>query len=393
VRILIIYSYFCTPKGYWSTRWYEFARRWVAEGHDVQVLSAPYEKSDIPKKAGDYEYDGIKLKVYNSPDNNRNTKASRAWNAVKFAMLSSLHVVKNNYDVVVASSGPLSVALPMLVASKFKKSATVFEVRDLWPDAAISMGVIKNNLLIKALHGFEKWAYHSADYVVTTSVGQQKHILKKYGKLKVDCISNSSDSYLFNETKDNVIKAKYEGQKLILHLGSLGFIHNCKYWIDLAAEIKNPNYHIVFIGDGNERTVLEHLALEKNLKNVEFIGIIPKTELSQWTSIAAVSLFSTLSTDVQETCSPNKLFDSLEAGLPLIQTTKGWISEMVSEYKVGLNISASSPKEAARQVEEYLEDEGELRAASIRAKKLAELKFNRDNLSSQYLELLNKIVA
>lgn len=393
MRILIIYSYFCTPSGSWSTRWYEFARRWVACGHDVQILSAPYEKSDIPSQKGNYDYNGIQLKVFNTRDDNRQSKLLRAWNAYRFAIKSSLHVLRNNYDLVLASSGPLSVAIPMIIAKRFKKNKTIFEVRDLWPDAAISMSVINNKLLIKVLQSLEKSAYQNADYVVSCSVGQQRHILKKYGQLNIECISNSSDSYLFPEIEKSELELKYQGKKLVLHLGSLGFIHNCGYWLDLAAEIEMSDICFVFIGDGNDRADLERIAKAKKLQNVEFVGIIPKTKLVQWTSIAVASLFSTHPTEEQETCSPNKIFDSLEAGLPLVQTTKGWIYEMVKHHKVGLNLDISNPIQAAKDLENYLSQPTELHNASIRAKQLAQSNYNRDSLSTQYLDLLNRIVA
>jgi len=135
LNIFVIYQYFGTPSGSWSTRIYEFTKRWVSNGKEVTVITAPYEKSDI--KANGFisrqEVDGIKLIVINAADSNRDPIFKRGFNALLFAFMSVYYAWKMNYDLLLASSGPITVGLPLILAKKFRNKKTVFEVRDLWP--------------------------------------------------------------------------------------------------------------------------------------------------------------------------------------------------------------------------------------------------------------------
>ncbi|MFM1771019.1 MAG: hypothetical protein RLZZ71_161 [Bacteroidota bacterium] len=403
MKIVLVYQYFGTPKGSWSTRAYELTRRWVAKGHEVTVITAPYEKSDIESDTfiSQQVIEGVKLVVINSGDSNRLPKFKRVFRALLFSVVSSYFVLRIKANVVIASSGPITVGIPGLVGKFFKRIPLVFEVRDLWPDGGIEMGLIRGKIAIKASRWFERLIYKNSKLIITASIGQEAHIKNRYPNLNYLTIPNASDLDLFGESDfkaEICIPEEFMNCPLFLHIGSLGFIHNCFYILEAAKILKQmgleKELNVVFIGAGSERNELERFVNENELGNIHFLGLLPKTELPNWLNHATATLFTTLNNPVQDTCSPNKIFDSFAAGLPIIQTSQGWIKELVNENYCGLNVNPNNPREMAEAMIYLLENKEENEKMRINSISLARSDFNRDRLAEKYLyslTALNKI--
>jgi glycosyltransferase involved in cell wall biosynthesis len=400
LKILYIYQYFGTPKGSWSTRVYELTRRWVEQGHDVTVITAPYEKSDIKSHTfiSHQEVEGIRLIVINSGDSNRLSKTNRVFRALLFSVISTYFVLRTKANVVIASSGPITVGIPGLAGKFFKRIPLVFEVRDLWPDGGIEMGLIRGKMAIKASRWFECFIYKNSGLIVTASIGQEAHIKNRYPSLNYLTIPNASDLDLFAESdfkSEKSIPEEFSNRPLFLHIGSLGFIHNCFHILKAAKDIKEMGFekelNIVFIGEGSERMSLEFFVRENNLKNVHFMGLLPKQDLPKWLHCSTATLFTTLNNPVQDTCSPNKIFDSFAAGVPIIQTTQGWIKELVKDNYCGVNVDPNDTKEMAGAMIYLIENKSELARMKHNSSHLANTGFNRDVLAEIYLKNLEAI--
>lgn len=390
MKILIFYQYFGTPNGSWSTRFYEFARRWVQAGHEVTIVTAPYEKSDI--KANGFisrqTIEGIKLIVINTPDSNRVSILKRAFNSVLFSITSSYFALTQKTDLVISSSGPITIGIPGLMAKFFRQKPFIFEIRDLWPGGGIEMGKIKNKWLISFALRFEKLLYNKANLVVACSNGQKNNIQKRYSNIKCVTIPHGGDLDLFDIKK--TITDISKDAKLFTHIGSLGFIHNCKLILEAADIIKKAGMEndikIIFIGDGAERNELELMKQNLELNNIEFWGLLPKKELPKWVKSSTATLFTTLDNETQNTSCPNKIFDSFAAGVPIIQTTTGWINELIEKENCGINVSPNNPKELAEAILKLVDDEILHEKLSVNAERVARTLFNRDLLANQYLE-------
>ena len=151
MRIVYFYQYFGTPKGSWSTRVYEFTRRWVQSGDSVTVVTSVYDKSDLKpdKLVSRFDIEGIDVRVINVKQSNKHGKWLRFFTFATYAAFSCWYALFLKADVVVASSGPITVGLPGLVARYLRRIPFVFEVRDLWPEGAVQLGIISNPLLIR----------------------------------------------------------------------------------------------------------------------------------------------------------------------------------------------------------------------------------------------------
>jgi glycosyltransferase involved in cell wall biosynthesis len=395
LKILVFYQYFGTPSGSWSTRVYEFTRRWVQDGHEVTVITAPYEKSDIRSKQliDRRMIDGIRLVIINFPDSNRNGFLKRAFNALAFSLVSLRFALFENADRVVCSSGPITIAVPGIIMKRFRKTPFIFEVRDLWPAGGIEMGLIRFGWQKKMMLWFEKFCYESADLIVAASTGQQTHILNRFPSLKTIVVPNASDVDLFIQSNPppdfpDDLKDKF----IFLYAGSLGFIHHVEFLLQacryLQENFTQQSIILLLIGEGSEKSKLEQYAVEHKLANVRFLGLKPKTEIASWMSVACASVFTTLDNPIQDTCSPNKVFDSFAAGVPVIQTTRGWIKDLVEKENCGINVRPGDFRAMAEAMV-YLSKNNEARELkSVNAKRLSETDFNRELLSKKYLNAI-----
>lgn len=396
MKILIFYQYFGTPKGSWSTRFYEFARRWVAAGYQVTVVTAPYEKSDIKatKFIDKQNIDGIDLIIINTPDSNRVSLLKRALNSILFSLTASWFAITHKADIVIASSGPITIGIPGLVAKFFRRKPLIFEIRDLWPGGGIEMGKIKNKLVIKAALFFEKYLYHKADLVVACSEGQKDNILNRFPEINCVTIPHGGDLDLFSKKDISGVIAREA--KIFTHIGSLGFIHNCKLILEAAIQIKQMgrenDIKIIFIGDGAERNELEAIKKKYDLVNVEFMGLMPKLELPKWVRSSRASLFTTLNNVTQNTSCPNKIFDSFAAGVPIIQTTTGWIKTLIEKEQCGMNVSPDNPVELTHAILSIADDDKKHEQMVINAERVAQTLFNRDTLANQYLDEIKSLI-
>ncbi len=394
MKIVYFYQYFSTPKGSWGTRVYEFAKRWVAQGHDVTIVTSLYYKSDLTaeKLVEDQEFDGIKVKVLNIGVSNKEPFLKRVGTFLTFAALSSWYALTLKADVVVASSGPLTVGLPGLVARYLRGRKLVFEVRDLWPDISVEIGALKNPVLIGLSRLLEKWCYRAASTIVTLSPGMAEHIRAAHGLDHVISIPNAADNDFWDVTDSTWQPPEWAaGKQIALYTGNIGAINNSTLLFESAVQLMERGREdilVVLIGDGQERTALRDRQQEMGLSTFRILDLMPKTELRHWVQRSLCSVVPLQANPILDTSSPNKLFDSLAAGIPVVQTTQGWIKDFVAESDCGYTISADDPAELVSVLEGLADDPEKRQRMGQNAKEIARTRFDRDALSAQMLEAL-----
>lgn len=395
MKITYLYQYFGTPKGSWSTRVYELTRRWAKTGVDVTVITAPYDKSDVEPQGfvSEQIIEGVKIIVINSGDSNQYSILKRIIKSMVFALVSSYYTLKIKSDINIASSGPITIAIPALIAKLFKRTPFIFEVRDLWPDGGIELGLIRSKLVINISLWFEKVCYYFSTFVVPCSIGMESQIKRKLPNTDTLVIPNASDLNLFNKT-NNEKKILPEwvnpNDKIFIYAGSLGLMDSCLEIIEGFHFLKDKeNVKVVFIGGGAEKIMLEKQVDKYGYNDqIYFTGLIPKNEVVAWYSISIASFVMFKDYPVLSTSSPNKMFDSFAAGVPIIQNTKGWIFDLVKNSKCGLNVIPNSVSSMADAMRKIISDDDFVELASKNSYELAENKFNRSILANQYL---NKI--
>ena len=393
-RILVFYQYFCTPKGAYSTRYYEFTRRWVAAGHGVTVVTAIYDKSDLEPRGFVTRFDiqGVHVIAMNLRLSNKHGLLHRLWTFFLYSILSCWYALALGADIVIASSGPITVGVPGLLARWGRGRRFIFEVRDLWPEGAVQLGVIKSRWSIALARWFERLCYRNASTVVALSPGMAEGVARVAPGTPVVVIPNAADLDVFfpGHPMSPEIRAQVDGHFIVLYAGALGLVNNGLEIVDLAAELRDrgaAEVRIIILGDGSERLAMERRAQALRLDNLVFIGYRPKTEVAAWHAAAAATLCGVKPVPVFMTCSPNKLFDSLAAGRPVLSNIDGWIREMLSRADCGFTYAYGDVRTAADHILALRDDPDRLAAMGQRARRLAEEEFSRDVLTRRYLDL------
>lgn len=386
MNILYFYQYFGTPKGSWSTRVYEFTRRWADEGDHVTVVTSVFDKSDLaPKQVfSTYEIEGVTVHVINLTESNRFGFWRRVYGFLAYAVLSSWYAFTAKADVVVASSGPITIGLPGLIARHVRRIPMVFEVRDLWPEGAIQLNALNGKFAIGLARWFESRCYRSANRIVALSDGMADWIRREHGHNHISVVPNSCDNELFSRDTATVLPDWAWRSHLVLYTGSLGLMDDCKQLVHMASYLRDSSdIQVVFLGEGKDRERLEMMAKDLDLKNVHFLGLIPKVELIAWLQVARCCLLSFHRVEVLNTVSPNKMFDAFAAGVPIVQSTQGWIKELIDIQRCGLNAPREDAEAMADAVRSICRDDELYRELSDNAKRVALELFDRDYLSEK----------
>jgi glycosyltransferase involved in cell wall biosynthesis len=390
LKITYLYQYFGTPSGSWSTRVYELTKRWVEAGVEVTVISAPYDKSDIQANGlvSNQTIDGINLIIIDSGDSNRLPKWKRVLKALQFSVVATYCSLRLSSDLVIASSGPITIGIPGIITKWLKRIPMVFEVRDLWPDGGIEMGLIKGRWIIATSRWFESKCYANAALIVPCSSGMEYSIKQRFPKKATLTIPNACDVILFQEETSMEFPTWYtEDSKLLLYTGSLGLMDSCMEIVEGFSKLeKRKDIHIVFIGEGSEREALQKRTKDLGLtSHIHYTGLIPKNEVVAWYKKAIASFVVFKDYAVLSTSSPNKMFDSFAAGVPIIQNTKGWIMDLVKDEGCGINVAPNNKEEMAAAIQRMITEVDFQKSSGENALRLAKSKFSRDQLAKEYL--------
>jgi len=399
MHILYIHQYFTTPKEGGGTRSYEFARSLVKRGHNITILTGSKLNDSYAsrKKKNDEYIEGVRVIYLKTPYSNYMPFKKRLYNFVDFSVRATLVGTRiKKYDLIFATSTPLTVAIPGIILSFLRRVPMIFEVRDLWPEVPIQMGVIKNFLLIKLLRWFEAFTYRHSNHIIALSPGMVKGVLASgVARNKVTMIPNYCNLNFFKPKKSNINdleKLEYDNNPIIAYCGAISYANNLELIIYAAEKLQEMSNPVIFViaGEGMSKSKLEKLAKAKKLKNVIFLGKINKYEVVELyrKAIACLVLFKNL--PILSTNSPNKFFDAISTGKPIITNMGGWIGKLVENYKIGFSLENDNPQAIVETVEILTNmNKNQLEEMGKNARKLAEEKFNREDMVDK-LEMIFK---
>lgn len=394
MKIIYLYQYFITPKGAGATRAYEMAKRLVQGGHEVHMVTsdAGWMGQSRDNDATDWfetDEDGIHVHWLPVPYSNYMGFLARVKAFLSFMMAARKKAASLGGDVVYATSSPLTIAIPGVHASKRNKIPMVFEVRDLWPEAPIQMGKLNNPVLRFIAKRLELYAYKNAVHVVGLSPGMRDGIVAA-GKPAEDVsvIPNSSDVELFGQVGPVLDSAKEQfgvsGKFVFSYCGTMGEANGLNFVLDAATELKrrgDARIQFLLIGDGKERPNLEERVLRESLDNVTFSAPLPKKQIVQVFEASDVCMTIFKNVPILRTCSPNKLFDSLAAGRPILTNMPGWLSDIAVDDKTGVLVEPDNPIDFADRVTWMADHPDELAEFSKNSRALAHARFGRGALA------------
>lgn len=389
VKILYIHQYFRTPKQGGAVRSYHLAKGMVEAGHSVELITG-YEGHSYDQQW----IDGVKVH-YLPVAYDQKFAFWRRILAFWFFVRKSKTLIRklSRPDLLYITSTPLTTGLIGLWAKQKLALPYIFEVRDLWPQAPIQVGAIQNPFLISYLKKLEKRIYTQSMRLVALSPGIAAHLEKIVPEKEIALIPNFSDLEIFSLNK------KSENPKRRLHLeagftiaytGALGQVNAVGELLDLAglAQNRKKNWNFLIMGAGSEKESLIRKSKELGLKNVRFLPFGSKEEVTEVLNLSDWVWISFAHFPVLKTNSPNKFFDALAAGKPILVNHKGWVYDLVKTHQIGLAFLPGKWDKSFDRLAQ-LENESHLLAQmGKRARTLAEQVFSKDQAVARLSETL-----
>jgi glycosyltransferase involved in cell wall biosynthesis len=390
MRIIYIHQYFKTPEEGGAVRSYYLAKGLVDAGHDVELITTAnisnYDQRWI---------DGIKVHYLPVKYDQKFSYLKRIWAFLDFVKKSKLLVKKlKRPDLLYITSTPLTTGLIGLWAKEKLAIPYIFEVRDLWPKAPIEVGAIRNPLLIKYLQHLEAKIYKNAISLVALSPGIANHLRTISPQCTLHLIPNFSDLEQFQPLpKSDLLLEKYDLKKTftIAYTGALGKVNAVDELIDLAelAFLQKKNWQFIIMGEGSHREYLEQITQEKGLDNVIFIPFGNKASVNEVFSLADLAWISFAHYPVLKTNSPNKFFDAIAAGKPVIINHKGWVYDLMKANHLGISCLPSKLYKTFVQLEELAENPGQIQDMARNSRRLAESYFSKEIAVARLIHVLD----
>jgi glycosyltransferase involved in cell wall biosynthesis len=402
MRLLFITDNFPPEVNAPANRTYEHCREWVKSGVDVTVITcAPnfpkgevypgYKNKLIHKEV----IDGIKvIRVFTFITANEGI-IKRTLDYVSFAITAFFAGLFVKTDIIISTSPQFFTSLTGRLLSFFKRKPWIFEVRDIWPESIIAVGIMERNNIIRALEKLEKYYYRKANHiVVVTDSFKQNLIDKGVPASKISIFKNGAnlDLYKPQDKNESLLKQFNLKDKFIFaYIGTHGMAHGLDFILNSIQSIQdtNPKFHFIFIGDGAERINLLKQSEDLKLKNVTFINSVNKKDVVEYLSIMDVAIVNLKKSDTFLNVIPSKIFEAAAMEKPILLGLEGETKKMILEFDSGICYEPENENDFIKAMNEISNTEiyqnkktGAIKIANI---------YDRKIIADQMLQQIKKI--
>ena len=404
MKILLINQSFVPPDEPGHTRHFEMAQYLRRCGHEMVIVASDSNYQTglrTVQRKGLYieqEIDGIRVLRAYSAQTLHLSYFGRFISFLSF-MLSSvwaaLHV--KDVDLILGTTPPIFQAVSAWLVAFIRRKPFLLEVRDLWPEFAISMGVIKNPMVIALAHWLEAFLYARATHILVNSPAYKKHIVSKgVPESKITFIPYGTDIDMFNPNIDGSSvreRLGLKGKFLVLYAGAMGQAHDL-YTVLRAAKRLHDEAHIkfVFFGAGKERANLEAEAQRLELENVLFAGICPKKEMPTAIAAADVCLAILQNLEMFRTTYPNKVFDYMASARPTVLIIDGVVREVIEVSDGGVFVEPGNDELLARTILELSKNPRRVTQMGENARAYLAKNLDRRDKLAETLKLLESLI-
>jgi glycosyltransferase involved in cell wall biosynthesis len=406
MHVLYYHQHFNTRAGSVGTRSYELARRLVSRGHRVTMICGSYAQGSTGL-SGEFRggrrcgtVDGIEVIELKLNYSNRQSFFIRGLTFLRFAARCTWLALWLKYDIVFATTTPLTAGIPGIAARWIRHKPFVFEVRDLWPELPKAMGVITNPIILAAMSALEFASYRSAHRCIGLSPGIVEGIHRRgVDRSRIALVPNGCDLDLFGAQElESWSPPGVEPDDLVaVFTGTHGLANGLDRLLDAAQVLKergSVGIKLVFVGDGGTKDALVKRAQEQGLDNCVFHQPIPKTKLSQLMKRADVGLMALANIPAfYYGTSPNKFFDYIAAGKPVVNNYPGWVADMITKNGCGIAVAPDNAPALADALQNCQRRRAELPEMGRRGRDLAEREFSRDLLADRWVDTILSVHA
>jgi glycosyltransferase involved in cell wall biosynthesis len=406
MKILFLTHYFPPEVNAPASRTHEHARRWVADGHRVTVITGVPNHPQGQIFPGYHnrwlqieEVDGIRVIrtwMYVTPNEGF---VKRTLNFILFAIAAVLASFRaERPDVVIATSPQFFCGLAGAVVAFLKRRPFVLELRDLWPESIIALGALENASAIKFLEWIETRLYRRAAAIVVNARAFIDHVVGRGVKRsQIELVYNGVDPSLFHPLpKDEGLLEFHDlaDKFVVAYIGTLGMAHGLMTILDAAEKMRHePNIAFVLIGDGADRERLLAEIEQRGLDNVRMLGLRPRAEIPTWIASCDVMLAMLRDLDIFKTVIPSKIFEYMAQERPVVLAApKGECRELLDLNKAGFTIEPEDAEALAEVVEKIRKSPEQASSTAKAGRALVDRDFVRDDQARRMLAFLTKTV-
>jgi glycosyltransferase involved in cell wall biosynthesis len=395
MHILIIHQAFASMGEPGGTRHYELARFLASRGHRVTVIASPvsYITGSV-SAAADEESEGVRVlraRVYSA---HHRSFLHRMLAFLSF-MLSSFRIGLGvrEVDLVWGTSPPIFQGVTAWALARIKRVKFLFEVRDLWPQFAIAVGVLRNPLLIRLSEWLEGFLYRAADRIMVNSPGYVRHVEERGGR-RVILVPNGADPAMFDPgSKGEGYKKAHglEGKFVVMYAGAHGMSNDLGVVLDAARLLQDrPEVLIALVGDGKEKPALEAQAARMGLGNVRFLPPVPKSGMAEALAAADACIAILKPLEEYKTTYPNKVFDYMAAGRPIALAIDGVIREVVEAAGCGVFAEPGDEHALAAAIRQLAENPEASRRMGRAGREYLERNFSREQMAERLVRVVEE---
>jgi colanic acid biosynthesis glycosyl transferase WcaI len=389
-RLLLVTQYFEPEIGAPQVRLAALVRELVAHGMEVEVVTA---LPNHPEGRIHSEY----RRRLSATEHRHGATVRRVWmfgatgagwrrmvSYLSFTFMSCLALIRcRRPDVILVESPPPFPFLPARIASVVWRCPVVLNVADLWPDSAVTLGVLDDGLLLRMMFAFERWVNGSAANVIAVTEGIRRVLLEEKGLAagKVSFLPNGVDIEMFQPGMPNAeVSDRYSpnGEQLIVYAGTVGLAQGVEVAIDAMVLVadRHPQARLLIVGAGSGLAAVERRLVERGLANVQLVAPVALAEVANLYSVAVAGLATLRDSPLFEGARPSKIFPILASGKPVLYSGAGEGARLVHDNGVGVVCRPEDPQALAAAIDQLLSNPEEATAMGKRGRALVEEQFS-----------------
>jgi glycosyltransferase involved in cell wall biosynthesis len=325
MRVLYFTQYFPPEVGATQTRAFEMSRYLAAQGHKVTVVTEvpnhpsgiipPEYRRRLSERAGEDGVDVLRLWVWASPEKTFESRMRFYLSYMGMAALAGA-LIRGRYDLVYATSPPLFVAVAGAVVALLRHIPFVFEVRDLWPESAVSLGELSSKRAIAAASRLERWLYSRATQIVVVTNGIRTRLIERgLSREKLCLITNGANTELFRfDPKERARIREALGLRdkfVVLYAGIHGIAQGLENLVQAAHLLRGrEDISFVFVGEGPKKAHLLKLKDDLGLDNVLMLPEVLSGEIPAYRSAADCDIVPLRDVPEFKGALPSKMFEA-----------------------------------------------------------------------------------
>lgn len=402
MHIIFLTHYFPPEVNAPASRTYENCKCWVANGHQVTVITG------VPNMPDGVVYKGYKNK-FSQREEIAGIQVLRVWtyltpnkgifrrtlNFISFMIFSLLGVfLIENGDLVIATSPQFFCGIGGYLFSRLKRLPFILEVRDIWPESIIAVGALTNRRLIKIFEKMEVALYYSAKKIVVVTESFKKIIVRKgISAKKIFVLKNGVDLCFYRPFhQDNEVRNELNLHKkfVVSYIGTIGMAHALDRVLEVAEGLRElTNIVFLIVGSGARR---EHLIREKerkNLNNVLFIEKQPKKLIPSFYAASDVCLVTLRNYPLFKAVIPSKIFEIMAMARPIILGVDGEARYIVEKARAGIFVEPENVENLEKAILHLYRSKKERQVLGKNGRKFVEKYFDRNKLANDYLKILS----